>query len=143
MLIVWRKLDLKRMIYLPEEITCHYYNDLVVGKIEALCILLKRLAYPCRYSDMIARFGRPVPQLCMIFNQVLDLVHTHWNRLLSDWQQPLFNAQSLENYANAINRKGAALDNVWGFIDGTVRQCSRPMHDQGALYNGHKKKSMV
>ena len=30
---------------------------------EGLSMLLKRLAYPCRYSDMIPRFGRPVQKL--------------------------------------------------------------------------------
>lgn len=34
--------------------------------IEELCIELRRAAYPCRYSDLIRRFGRPVPQLSMI-----------------------------------------------------------------------------
>ena len=32
-----------------------------VDGIEGLCMLLKRLAYPCRYSDMMAHFARPVP----------------------------------------------------------------------------------
>ncbi|CAH3161403.1 unnamed protein product [Porites lobata] len=33
----------------------------VVGGMEALCMLLKRLTYPCRYSDLLHRFGqRPV-----------------------------------------------------------------------------------
>ena len=31
-----------------------------VDGIEGLCMLLKRLAYPCRYSDMMAHFARPV-----------------------------------------------------------------------------------
>ena len=47
--------------------------------------------------------------------------------------------QSLRTYADAVHRRGAALDNVWGFIDGTVRQCSRPKQNQQAIYNGHKK----
>ena len=42
------------------------------GKIEALCILLKRLAYPCRYGDMIPQFRRSVPELSIICNYVLD-----------------------------------------------------------------------
>ena len=33
----------------------------VVDGMEGLCMLLKRLAYPCRYGDLIYRFGRPVP----------------------------------------------------------------------------------
>ena len=33
----------------------------VCDGMEGLCMVLRRLAYPCRYSKMIARFGRPVP----------------------------------------------------------------------------------
>ena len=40
-------------------------------------MLLKRLAYPCRYNDMIARFGRPVPELCKITNRIMDLSMMH------------------------------------------------------------------
>ena len=83
----WKN-DIDRLanaLNMPEEITCHFYNDLIVGKIEALCVLLKRLSYPCRYSDMIHCFGRPVPQLCMIFNQMVDYVDSAWGYILSDW----------------------------------------------------------
>ena len=31
----------------------------------------------CRYSDLIPRFGRPVPELSMICNIVLDYITTH------------------------------------------------------------------
>ena len=41
----------------PESIIC--YNETKVDGIESLCISLKRFAYPCRYLDMISRFGRP------------------------------------------------------------------------------------
>ena len=73
----FRKNDIKglqRALNLPDEIVCHLCNDLKADPTEALCALLKRLAYPCRYSDMIPRFGHPVAQLCMIFNQVVDNV---------------------------------------------------------------------
>ena len=38
---------------------------------------------------MIPRFGPPVAQLCMIFNQVVDTVDQQWGRLLNDFNQPL------------------------------------------------------
>ena len=41
---------------------------------EALCMLLKRQSYPCRYADMVLRFGRPIPVLSMVTNQVLDFI---------------------------------------------------------------------
>ena len=33
-----------------------------------LCIVLKRLTYPCRYSDMISTFGVSFSELCMVYN---------------------------------------------------------------------------
>ena len=58
---------------LLNEITCHFYQDPVVDSTEALYIVLSRLAYPCRYVDMVPLFGRSVPQLSMIFTQTIDL----------------------------------------------------------------------
>ena len=58
---------------IPEEIRC--YNGMIFGKEEALCIFLKRLAYPCRYQDFMLRFGqRAIPQLCTISNQAQSII---------------------------------------------------------------------
>ena len=45
----------------------------------------------------------------------------------------------LLQYSTAIYNRGAPLDQVWGFIDGTTRPCSRPKRDQRQIYNGHKR----
>ena len=39
----------------------------VCSGMEGLCILLKILSFPCRYSDMALRFGRNPTELCLIF----------------------------------------------------------------------------
>ena len=44
----------------------------VADGMETLCMLLKRLSYPCRYEDMVPRFDRPIPVLSMVTNQVLE-----------------------------------------------------------------------
>ena len=59
-----------------------------------------------------------------IFNKLVDIVDQQWGRLLSDFNQPLLRPDILESYAVAIYRKGSALNNVWGFIDGTTRPCA-------------------
>ena len=41
---------------------------------EALCLLLKRMCFPCRYSDMAHLFAKPVPVISMITNEVLDYI---------------------------------------------------------------------
>ena len=111
----------------------------VCDGMEGLCLLLKRLAYPCRYFDLMSTFARPVPELCMIANTVLDWVYiTHGFRLTS-WNQPFLSSANLQEYAYAISRKGSPLTNCFGFIDGTVRPICRPGEKQRVVYNGHKR----
>lgn len=128
---------LKDVLNLPDEFTC--YNGLTIDGIEGLCIFLKRFAYPCRYLDMISRFARPVPQLCMTSNLVIDYLYTHWNYLLTSLNQPWLSPDNLENFANAPFQAGSALQNCFGFVDGTVRPVSRPGKNQRVQYTGHKK----
>ena len=102
---------------------------------EGLCLLLRRLAYPCRYSDLIHRFGLPVPEICMITNHVMEIVYSLHHHHLTAWNHTLMSPPLLHTYADAIRMKGSALPNCFGFIDGTVRPICRP---QEIVYNGHK-----
>ena len=45
----------------------------------------------------------------------------------------------LQIYSDAVAAKGAALQNCFGFIDGSVRPICRPGEQQRILYNGHKR----
>ena len=45
---------------------------------------------------------------------------------------------NLQNYADAVHGKGGALENCFGFIDGTVRPICRPKKLQRTMYNRHK-----
>ena len=42
-------------------------------------------------------------------------------------------------FSDAIHRKGARLEQVWGFIDGTARPTARPIRHQRIMYSGHKR----
>lgn len=106
---------------------------------EALCILLRRLSYPCRYADIVHRFAKPVPVLSMITNLVLDYIYDEHSHKVMQWNHVLLSPANLENYANAVYAKGAPLANCFGFIDGTVRPISRPGENQRVVYNGHKR----
>ena len=106
---------------------------------EGLCMLLKRLAYPCRYGDLICCFGRPVPILSMATNHVLEYIYNTHGHLITHWNHTLLSPPALEVYANAINQKGAPLQNCFGFVDGTVRPIARPDEHQRIMYNGHKR----
>ena len=79
----FRKTDipwLSQALRIPEVIICH--QGTICEGTEGLCMLLKRLCYPCRYNDMVHLFARPVPVLCMITNKVLDFpLGVLWIRL--------------------------------------------------------------
>ncbi|CAH3037188.1 unnamed protein product, partial [Porites lobata] len=55
------------------------------------------------------------------------------------WNHGILNPPLMATYADGVHSKGAALDNCFGFIDGTVRPISRPMSNQRVVYNGHKR----
>ena len=128
---------LAEALQLPEKFICHQRTT--ADNIEGLSILLRRMAFPCRFSDMIPRFGRPVAELSMIYSEVLNFIYDAHGHKLTQWNHDLLNPQSLESYADAISSKGAALENCFGFIDGTVRPISRPSENQNIVYNGHKR----
>ena len=65
-------------------------------------MLLRRFAYPCRYSDMIHRFGRPTPVLSMVTNKVLDFIYDTHSHKITDWNHALLAPALLQTYADVI-----------------------------------------
>ena len=129
---------LRRNLPIPDEIVCSQRS--VCDGMEVMCILLKRLAYPCRYTDMVPRFGRNPTELCLIFNEVLDFIYTSHRHRLQNWDRnPFLQPYQLHRYADAIHQQGAPLNNCFGFVDGTVRGIARPKYNQRVMYNGYKR----
>ena len=128
---------LAEALQIPDSFTC--YQRSVVSGMEGLCILLRRLTYPCRYSDIMPRFGLPVPMLSMVCNDVLDFVYDTHSHRVTQWNPTILSPANLQIYRVAVATKGAALQNCFGFIDGTVRPICRPGEQQRILYNGHKR----
>ena len=122
-----RKSDLPKLrdaLQIANSFTC--YQKSVSDGMEGLCMLRRRLAYLCRYSDMIPRFGRPIPVLSMGTNEVLDFIYNTHSHKITEWNHALLSPALLQTYADAVYAKGAALNNCFGFIDGTVRPIARP-----------------
>ena len=94
-------------------------------------MFLKRFSYQHCYFNVIPRFARPVPQICMITNMVMSHIYYNFCTLT-------FRPESLSCFANAIHRKDAPMQNCWGFIDGTLCPVCRPQKTQRIIYNGHK-----
>ena len=104
--------NLQEVLNIPEEIVC--YNGLKVDGIEALSMFLKRFAYPCRYMNMIPRFGRPVPQLSIICNKTMDIIYNKWSHLLTSFNQNWLSPANLQRYADAVHEAGGPLTTCWG-----------------------------
>ena len=104
-----------------------------------LKLFCKSFAYPCRYSDIIQRCGRSVPELCLMSNVILNKIFDDHFHLLRNFQQIWLSPPNLELFSEKVHVKGAALDNYWGFVDGTVGPVCRPTNNQRALFNGHKR----
>ena len=128
---------LAEALQIPRVFRCRQRS--ISDGMEGLCTLLRRLAYPCRYSDMMARFGRPAPVLSMRKDEVLDFIYTNHSHRILQWNPAILQPVTLKEHANAIQIKGSAIDNCFGVIDGTVRPISRPGRHQRIVYNGHKR----
>ena len=128
---------LSEALRIPNSFVCK--NGTVAGGMEGLCILLKRFAYRCRLSHLAPRFGRSVPELNEIVSEVANHIFNTHAYLIQTLNQPWLQPELLQTYANAVHEKGAALNNCWGFVDGTVRPITRPGEHQRVMYNEHKR----
>jgi len=124
-------------LQLPAIIQCD--NRIVEESRTGLCMLLARLAYPNRLSDLGMKFGWPVERVSRISTTVQALIYSKWKHLL-EWDTIRLTPEKLLQYAQAIERKGAPIQTVWGFIDGTIRAIARPSRRQQTCYNGWKRK---
>ena len=92
---------LLEVLRFPDKFVCSQRT--VCSKLKGLCILLKRLAFPCRYIDMVSRFGRNPTELCLIFSTVVEFVYSSHCHRLESWNRPFLLPQVLERYAQIIH----------------------------------------
>jgi hypothetical protein len=124
-------------IRLPERL--RVANGSVFAKSTALCILLRRLAFPGRYGDLAQVFGRQRSELSMIFNYMATAMWRAYGCLLTMSPRTMPESR-LKVLAAAVAVRDAPLPTCVGFVDGTVRGISRPGQHQREVYNGHKRK---
>ena len=70
-----------------------------------------------------------------ILLQIIEDIFQKFNHLLTSLELIWLD---LAAFSAAIHAKGAALQQCWGFIDGTVRPIARPTRNQRIMYSGHK-----
>lgn len=107
-----------------------------------IMVVLRRLSYPCRFSDLVLEFGIPSNRLCEIFHDTLDYIFKKYHKLidLMTWA-PFFPA-----FADEMKRYGSPFDDLIGLTDGNFMACCRPgglgnhhsKLDQSQLYTGEK-----
>ena len=49
-----------------------------------------------------------------------DYIYENHCPLITQWNRNILNLRALQSYADSISRKGALLNNCFGFVDGTV-----------------------
>lgn len=127
--VLYNALNLPAIIVLSNGCTCS-------GQY-AFCMMLYRLAYPTTLFRMQTLFGREYSQISRIFNYIINIVyqqHRHKVNGNIDWYADRFDvynqayrakiATSAQNPTpNTIPQE---LDNIFGCIDGTAIEISRP-----------------
>ena len=124
-------------LQIPVKITC--FRRPAKSNIEGICILIKRLVFPCQLTDVISIFGRNPTKISPTFKYVLDFICSQRSPKVSAWIQNFQLPNQLSTYANAVHLKGAPLSNCFDFIDGAVIPISRPNSDLETLYNDSKR----
>ncbi|XP_072145152.1 uncharacterized protein [Dermacentor andersoni] len=125
-------------LQIPEHVTSA--QGVRVSGYEALCMCLRRLAYPNRLCDLQEYFARHYSVISSATNKVMLHVESKFGLLLDELTvHQWLTHENLEAMSEAVHRKGAPLKNSWAFINGTVRPISRPSQDQRIYFSGHKR----
>ena len=121
------------LLHMPE--WCKSKNRVTWNRVEGLCVLLHRLAYPNRLADMVPMFGSSTSELCEIFNTTLHDVYTRHAFRVQTLNQPWVDHDA---FVHAVFLHGG-LPYIWAFIDGTIKKVCKPGVGQQHLYSGHKR----
>ena len=102
-----------------------------------ILIILYRFSQPRKiHSDMEAFFGMRRSHICSVIRTFVDALYEFAFRFLNN---PALYKPRMQLYASLIQNKIGIVDNVWGFIDGTLRKTCRPTRHQRVMYSGHKR----
>ena len=93
--------------------------------VTATCIVLRRMAYQCRWVDLELTLGMHSSALSEIFWEAIECLYEKRSHLLTTFRSDLLQ-DSAAAYAEVIEARGAALDNCVGLLDGAKVQMCRP-----------------
>ncbi len=126
--------ELSQLLAFPHEYVGQ--NGIVWEPLEGTCMLLWRLCYPGRLLDLVPYFGHSEPDCSIIVNNMLADVHHRFGYLISSVSQPWMQH---EHYCEVVSRKGAPVNNIFGFIDGMLHHICHPGQNQREMFSGHKR----
>jgi len=70
---------------------CSYPSEL------CFMVVLRRLAFPCRFADLVEEFGVPSNRLCDIFHATIDLIFDKYSTILElETLVPFFDRQNFQ-----------------------------------------------
>ena len=72
-------------LQIPVKINC--FRRPVKSDIEGICILIKRLVFPCQLTDIISIFGRNPAKISLTFKYVLDSTCSQRSHRVSAWNE--------------------------------------------------------
>ncbi|XP_049267220.1 uncharacterized protein LOC125756455 [Rhipicephalus sanguineus] len=130
--------ELASALLLPQAVVSA--QNVTVSGQAALCLTLRRVAYPSRWCDLEKIFGLHASVMSSVASKMFCHITSNFGHLLDDcnnssWLSPLFALIFLQ----AVARKEAPLRNCWAFIDGTARPNCRSKRNQEQYYSGHKR----
>ncbi|CEG81172.1 hypothetical protein RMATCC62417_15400 [Rhizopus microsporus] len=112
------------------------FNDFKISGELALAVLLVHHSFPRRLYDMVDIFGIYETNLSRVCNGISHLLFHKFRRGI-EFDERHFSKENLSRFSEALVKKGAILDCVVGFIDGTMQQTCRPgdAEIQNVVYN--------
>lgn len=105
---------------------------------DALVILCRRLAFPCRLQELSQFFSMSKSAISEIVLWMIFYLSNKFQQVLS-LDTSRLTREKLDEYERAIRNAGAPLERCWGFIDGTLRKICRPSRFQRVAFSGHKR----
>ena len=102
-----------------------------------MCIIEKNVI-SWKIMRLAVFFATEESKLSRIFNYMVEFIVTKWRWLL-DMPEHVITTDYIQNSKNILNLNFV----IFGFIDGTVRQISRPKYNQRIMYGGHKRKHAI
>jgi DDE superfamily endonuclease len=101
------------------------------------------MATASRWVDVQFEFGNHSACLTEIFYHTLDLFHSKFGERIMRWPHNKIKKRA-SYYSKCVYRKGSALPNVVGFIDGTAIEIASPGRlRQRASYSGQRRRNCV